>query len=151
MREILAQRGKISVFAMAGSGDDALRDFELNHDMDGFDLRGEAEKMSKNRRSDVVGQIAVDAGAFMRESGEIDEENVRLDDFDVRLRCETCAECGGESAIGFDGDDAAGALVRAGTGKEFGHFAVAGADFEPCGVWRGGKRLRDALAPRQAG
>lgn len=60
-REVLAERGEVGVFAMAGSRGDALRDFELNHDVNGFDLRGEAEKMRKNRRSDVVGQIAVDA------------------------------------------------------------------------------------------
>lgn len=48
--------------------------------------------------------------------------------------------------VGFDGDDAAGAR-----GEGFGHFAVARADFEPCGIGLGGKRLRDALPPRQAG
>ena len=82
------------------------------------------------------------------ERGEIGGENVALDDFNVRLGGEVCAERGGERGIRLDGDDAAGACICARSRQEFSHFAVAGADFEPCRIGRSGKRLRDAFAPR---
>lgn len=77
-------------------------------------------------------------------SCEIDGENVGLDDFDVGPPlCGAFAETGGEGCVGFDSDDARRVLC-----EEFGHFAMARADFEPCRICVSRKRARDALSPR---
>jgi hypothetical protein len=146
MREILAESGEIGVLAVAGRCDDARGDFILNDNVDGVNLRGEAEQMRENRRSDVVGQITVDAEACASERRQIDSENVGFDDFDVGpFGGGAFAESGCESGVGFDGDDAARALR-----EKFGHFAVAGADLEPGSVRVRRKRARNAFAPRGA-
>ena len=52
------------------------------------------------------------------------------------------AKRGGESGVGFDGDDAAGARR-----EKLRHFAVARADFDPDGVAFDRKRVGDTRAP----
>src|SRR6185437_1885746 len=82
------------------------------------------------------------------EGGEVERQDVGVDDFDVgcaRREGEVCgafAKRSGESGVSLDGDDATGARR-----EKLRHFAVARADFEPCRIGRGGKRFGDARPP----
>jgi len=125
--EILRQDGKIAVVAGSGPSSEAESDFELNDDMDFVDKGREFKEAVKNRRSDVVRQIAIKAKAATRgEGGQVGGENVGGDDGDVGEFAGEGLEAFGEARIQLDGIDR-----RAGGGEVAGHFAVAGADFDP--------------------
>jgi hypothetical protein len=79
----------------------------------------------------------------LREGGEVDVEDVALDDFDIGVRGEALAETRGELAIEFDGDEAAGAgreQVRDG--------GFAGADFDDGAVGEVAEGIDNGVAGR---
>ena len=83
LRIELARGGKISVFATARARHDSLGDFELHHYVNRGDLSGTTEQLMKNRRRDVVGQIAVHAEFAAGQLREIELEHVARDDFNA--------------------------------------------------------------------
>ena len=111
---------------MARRRDDALRDFQLDHDVNRGDALGLLEQAMENGRRDVVRKIAVNAKARRREFVEVEIENVSFDYLDIRPIVGALAQTRCEQRIGFDGDHAAAV-----GGEEFGHFAVSRADFDP--------------------
>jgi hypothetical protein len=113
----------------------------------------ERKQPMKNRRGDVVGKIAVDTDAAASGSGaEIRFEDVAQDDAQIGKFFGESLETGDERRVELDGVDR-----RAGRGKIFGHFAVAGADFDPAivpgrvgwhrGVGRNADGARDLFTP----
>ncbi len=154
----LRDDGKVAVLLAAGAGGEARGDFELNDDVDFVDLTGELEKMVEDRRSDVVGEIAVDAHAAPGgEGGEVGLEDVAGNDGEIGMFLREALQADNERGIEFDGDH------RSATAKEMlGHFAVPGADFDPavtlwertCGTgWMpcGETRMARAIFSRQPG
>jgi hypothetical protein len=156
--EVLGEDGEVAVVAGAGAGGEALGDFELDDDVDGFDLRGVLEEPVQDGRGDVVGEIAVDAHAPVGEEFcEIELEDVAGDDGEVGESFGEALEAGDERGIELDASDG-----KTGGEKVFGHFAVAGADFEPGSLrGRGGSEAsgvagdadgaRDLFAPGGVG
>ena len=79
----------------------------------------------------------------LSEGGEVDLEDVGLDDLDMFLRGEALAESGGEFAIEFDGDEARGAR-----GEQLGDGGFAGTDFDDSAPGEIAERVGDATAGR---
>src|SRR4029077_12997033 len=102
-------------------------DFFLNHDVNLVDLIRKGKNMMKDRRSDVVRQIAIDADAPPGgKCGEISFQNIAGDDRQIREFLRKTLEAAQEQRIQFDGVNG-----RAGGDEVLGHFAVAGANFNP--------------------
>ena len=137
----LREDREIAVVARAGLGGEAESDFGLDDDVNFVDEIGEVEEVMEDGRGDVVGEIAVDADAASGGEGrEIGFEDVAGNDIEVGRFFRKVAKSGDELRVEFDGVDGC-----AGGEKVFGHFAVAGADFDPAvlivaGEWRGGMR-----------
>ena len=134
----LSGDGEIAVLAGRGAGGEASGDFELDDDMGFVNVSGVLEKVMEDRRSDVVREIAVDAHAAAGGKGrEIGFEDVCRNDGEIGMSlCETL-ESGDEGAIEFNGD-----YGSAGLEEMVGHFAVAGADFDPAEICGGKLRGR---------
>jgi len=131
--------GEVAVFLAARLGGEALGDFELNDDVGLVDSSGELEEMLEDRRGDVIGKIAVDAHAASGgEGGEVEFEDVAGNDGEMGMFVREALEAADERGIEFDGDDGSAAAE-----EMLGHFAVAGADFEPEEIF--GRELRGAL------
>src|ERR1700722_16363143 len=109
---------------------DALRDFELNHDVDRGDLRGPLKQMMQDWRGDVVGKISVNMKSLAAEFANIRVQHVAVNNFDVgpavRFIFDSRANSRGQVSVGFHGH---GAAPRA--DEELGYFPVARADFDP--------------------
>ena len=86
-------------------------------------------------RSDVVGQIAVDAEALVvGKFGEIEGQDIPGDHRDIGERGGLFAQAGEEPRIEFDGDQAPCL-----PGQKRGHLAVSRADFDPDAAGRRGR------------
>ena len=149
----LREDGKVAVIASAGRGGEALGDFGLHDEVHFVDVRRKPEEMMQNRRSDVVGQISVDADpAASGERGEIGFENVARDDGEIRELLGETAQPGDELRIELDGINGIPLSKQMAS-----HFAMAGADFDPamllvpreghCGMRRDANRASDLFAP----
>ena len=140
----LAKSGQIAVIAATGPRDDPRGNLELDHDHDGRNACGGGEEALKDRRSNVVGKIAIHMNVrFAEERRQIESQDVPGDDFNIwPFQLGAPLESGKKTFIGLNGQEAAD-LGR----EQFRHFAVAGADFEPRIARAQRKRLEDALAP----
>ena len=123
----LREDREIAVVARAWLSGEAEGDFGLDDDVNFVDEIGEGEEVVEDGRGDVVGEIAVNADAASGgECGEIGFENVAGNDVQIGGFFREVAEAGYELGVELDG-------VNGGTSGEqmLGHFAVAGADFDP--------------------
>ena len=149
LRVELAGGGKVSVLAAAGASHDSSGDFQLHHDVNRGDLVCITEKLMKNRRGDVVGEIAVHAKFAAGQFCEIELENIARDDFNagpfVWFGAHSLFEARGEPRIGFDGNQAA-----APGGKLAGHFAVTRADLDPKVICAAGQRVENPFLPARS-
>ena len=135
--------GQVAVIARAWIRYEAVGDFQLHYEVGRIDALRVREEEMQNRRGDVVGDISVDVksrsgGGF----GEIEFQDIRLDERDVGPILHAAAHLGCEVRIDFDGDEARGER-----GEKFRHFSVARADFEPHLIPADVERAGDALAP----
>jgi len=138
-------------------GRDAESDFGLNDNVYFVDEIREGEEVMKDRRSDVVGKIAVDADAASGSNGgEVRLQNVAWYDIEIGKFFREVAKAGDERRVDFDG-----VHRRAGGEEVLGHFAVTGADFDPAvlivlqerngGMARNADGTRDLFAPVEIG
>ena len=132
----LRDDGKIAVIARARLGGKAKSDFGLNDDVNFVDEVSERKEVMKDRRRDVVREIAVDADAASgSDGGDVRFENVAGNDVEVgELLCEV-AQARQERRIEFDGVDG-----RIGGEQTLGHFTVPRTNFDPAVFVVPGKR-----------
>src|SRR5580704_14678802 len=135
----LCGRGKQAVIAAAGFSGNAAGYFTLHQDHKGLEVFCVLEEAQENVGSDVVRKVADDlcrrwlefdagtaeAGLGAKQGIEIHGENIGFDDLDVRKHAEAQAKLGGQYAVKFDGDQAAGAF-----GQQGSKHAASGADFK---------------------
>jgi len=108
-------------------GREAEGHFGLNDDVDFVDEVGEAEQVMKDRRSNVVRKIAVDAHAASgSDRGDICFENIAGNDGEVGKFLRQAAEARDERWIEFDGVNGS-----AGGEEVLGHFTMARTNFDP--------------------
>ena len=137
---------EITVLLRLRLGGEPESDFFLNHDVNFIDPISERKKMMKNRRSDVIRQIAVDAGALSSsESSEIGFKNISLDNRDVRKLFREPLEPSEKQPIQLDGIDRC-----AGGRKVLRHFTVTGANFDPAVRWAQRGRTNRSRVRRNA-
>ena len=110
----------------------------------------ERKKMMKNRRRDVVRQIAVESDApSAGNRGQIAFQNIAMDDREIREFFRKPLESCEEQRIQLDGKDGC-----SGGREVLRHFAVARADFYPAvrwiqrWRWRHGRMRRNADGAR---
>ncbi len=111
------------------------------------------DEMEQDVGGEVVGQVSDDEELFVgmgfrvvREGGEVDVEDVVLEDFDVGLGGETFAEARGEFAVELDGDEASGA-----GSEQICDGGLAGADFDDGAMGEIAECVDDGMAGRGAG
>src|SRR5204862_7840904 len=122
--------GQIAVVSRARLGDQAQRDFQLNHYMDFVDELGDRKKSMQDGRSDVIRQIAVKPYAPSRGNhSEVRFQHVTGNNCQIWNFLGELIEPGDQRRIEFDSVN-----WRARGGEKFRHFAVAGADFDPA-IW----------------
>lgn len=123
----LGDDGQVAVISSAGLGGEAMGNFGLDDDVDFVDDAGEIEKVMEDGRSNVVGKIAVDTDAAAgSDGGNIRFEDVAGDDGEIGEFLREAAEASDELRIEFESVNG-----PAGGEEMFGHFAVAGTDFDP--------------------
>jgi len=149
----LSSHGEIAVGFAAWIGGEAVGDFGLHDQVHFVDEIRERKQPMKNRRSDVVGKVAINAHAPARGGGgEIRFEDVTGDNRQLGKFLGETPETGDERRVKLDGVD------RCACGEEMlGHFAMSGADFDPAeifarpdgryGVGRDADGARDLFAP----
>jgi len=106
-------------------------DLFLNHDVNLIDLIRERKKMMKNRRRDVVRQIAVQPDAPARsEGGEIGFKHIAGNDRDIRESFREALEARDQQRIQLN-------RINGGAGgsEVLGHLAMAAAHFYPAIRW----------------
>lgn len=118
--------GEQAVVAGAGLGGDTVGDFSLDHEHGAIDRLLVCDEMEQDVRGEVVGQIAdyEEFFVWLRERGEVDVEDVALDDFDMGLGSEAFAEAGREVAVKLNRDKARGTRS-----EQLGDGGFAGSDF----------------------
>src|SRR5271163_2394580 len=79
----LAECREIPIFTAAGSRRDPFSDLKLDDDVNRENLAGIIEQMAQDWRSDVVGQVAIDAKTAVEQFVKINSEHVRRNNFDV--------------------------------------------------------------------
>ena len=119
--------GKIAIVFVARLCGEAQSHFQLDDNLDFIDLVGEREETVEDRRSNVVGEIAVDADAPAgSERAQVGFEDVAWNDGEIRV-------LGGESLK--PRDERRVELDRinrnAAADEIFGHFSMASANFNP--------------------
>lgn len=134
----LSGNGEVAILLAAGAGSEASGDFELNQNVGFVDAIGKLEEMMKDWGSDVVGKIAIEADAAPGgQSSEIDFEDIGGNEGEIGIFVSETLKTGDERRIELDGDDGSA------TAKEmFGHFTMAGADFDPAVIAGCGLRGR---------
>ena len=130
----LGSDGKIAVIFVAGLRGEAEGHFQLDDDVDFVDLIGEGKETVENRRSDVVGKIAIEADAPSGcKRAEVGFEHITGDDSEIRVLIGETLQPLDESRIKLDSVDG-----NAATNQIFGHFPMACANFNPAVIWSGG-------------
>jgi hypothetical protein len=122
----LQHHRQASVGLAAGGGGHALDDFLLQHEVHVGDRGGVLEAMKKDRRGNVVGQVADEADRFaMRERGKIHLEHVGVDDKELADAARLVAQRFDQVAVEFDRGQFPGAAQQ-GQGER----AFAGSDLD---------------------
>jgi len=129
-REVLCQDGKIAVVARAGLGGEAQRDLVLDDNVNLVNELRIGEQVMQDRRRDVIGQVAVNPDAPpLAEHGDVRIENVRGNNLKICEAFFEAAHASGQLRVKFDGEN-----THAAGSEMLGHFAVAGADFDPAEI-----------------
>ena len=119
--------GKIAIVFVAGLRGEAESYFQLDDNVDFVDLIGKREKSMEDRRSDVVGEIAIEADAPAgRERAQVGIEDVTGNDGEIRVLTGEILQALDERRVEFDRIDG-----NAAADEILGHFPVACANFDP--------------------
>ena len=142
----LADRRKIAVITPAGCCNDPRCHFPLNHNVNRCDLIGPLEQPMKDRRRDVVRQIAVDAKSIARNRPQIDLQHVFCDHFNAgplcRIPANSALQVRRQSTIRFNGDDP---TIR--RSEKLRHFAVPRPNLDPRFTRVSRERFEDPPSP----